>query len=76
MKNLSDSNIVIHDLFKMGDIIIMVIDLDSEYEYYVRDRANNFPFQFVFGVLEEFTRQQLEGLYIDNYFDSFLEVEE
>lgn len=66
---MTEKNICIHDLFMIHDMIIMVVDMGNEFEYYVRDEAGHYAFEFVFGVEKEFTIKQLEALYLNGYFE-------
>lgn len=73
---INENNITVHDIFMIHDIVIMVIQTEDDFEYYVRDCDNNFGFKFVFGVVEEFSKDHLDNLYCTGYFDSILEVTE
>ena len=46
--------------YEIGDLMVMVIKINGEYEYYLRDITDpNEYFVFAFGLMKEFTEEEL-----------------
>lgn len=47
--------------YEIDELMVMVLKLYGEYEYYVRDARNdNDVFKFIFGSYQEFTEEELQ----------------
>ena len=46
--------------YELGDLMVMIIKINGEYEYYIRDITNRQePFIFAFGIMLKFTEEEL-----------------
>lgn len=61
--------------YKIEDIIVMELETENEFEYYVRDNGNRHFFESSFGVEKpnRFYKNDLKNLYHSGYFDFVLE---
>ena len=46
--------------YEIGDLMVVVIKVDGEYEYYLRDITDpHEPFVFAFGMLDKLTEEEI-----------------
>lgn len=59
--------------YKIEDIIVMELETENEFEYYVRDNRHFFEASFGVEKPNRFSKNDLKELYHNGYFDFELE---